>query len=739
MLRKYLPIILLLLFPLPAAAQLWSGIIDPARAIDWTSAGVNGGIPSASWTQSGSTIAAGASAATIQSALNACGTNHYVQLGSGTFTLNNGLSIPSNCVLRGNGANNTLLTMSGSASYYWGQYAIGFIGNYDNASDNGAAPGFGGCAGTCRKITLSGTNGSAGVFTKGATILNLASTPTGLSAGMMLMLVQNDTSSVAAGYQTCSATGIHCSREGSGYTHGTGQRENFLVVSVAGTSVTVTPPLYYDNIATARSPIVYYQACCEVRNAGVENLRVNLQTNHVVASEPISFFQAEDCWASGVAVQPYSAGVGTSAGDRTGFTLRLTRGITVQNSWVDTAFGGGNSSTTSYGMESVSSTGFLYLNNIYNKVESPILISTGSAGYVLAYNYIPPCPGSPCSSGETGILAHEVGNAYSLWEGNEVSKYRFDVIHGTADFTTIFRGWTNGNGEASINDAALDRYTNILANVLGASSPVAYQVSEATNGACGTCDRFNTNVYRIGYPDDSNSLTGLSPGNVAADAQVATTMFRYGNYDTSTVTVRFQASEVPSGISPYANAVPGSTTFPPSFYYSAKPNWFPSAKAWPLMGPDVTGGNISGYAGHAYTTVAHDCYTSISGAVASFNADTCYPISGASQVATPTFSLPSSPPSYNGPQTVTFSSTTGGATFCSTIDGSTPTADGAGTCTHGTTGASIVVSATATVKVIGTESGFTDSAVATASYTIIPIATRLNGNVGLSGNAFVKP
>src|ERR1700680_2005168 len=89
-------LILLLMIPTAAHAQAWSGILDPARAIDWTQAGVPGGIPSGSWTQTGSTINAtgGDRTSAIQTALNACGTNHYVMLGSGTFSITS-LSIPS--------------------------------------------------------------------------------------------------------------------------------------------------------------------------------------------------------------------------------------------------------------------------------------------------------------------------------------------------------------------------------------------------------------------------------------------------------------------------------------------------------------------------------------------------------------------------------------------------------------------------------------------------------------------
>jgi len=78
--------------------------------------------------------------------------------------------------------------------------------------------------------------------------------------------------------------------------------------------------------------------------------------------------------------------------------------------------------------------------------------------------------------------------------------------------------------------------------------------------------------------------------------------------------------------------------------------------------------------------------------------------------ATPTFSVPSG--TYTSVQTVAISDTTAGATIFFTTDGSTPTA--ASTQYTGT----ISVKATETIKAIATATGFANSAVATANYTI---------------------
>ena len=129
----------LLFCSLPCIGQAWSGILNPvgsgtctgtyteiACGIVWSGAGIPGGVPSASWTQSGSTITATGSDQTsaIQTALNSCGgtsgSGKYVNLASGTFTidgtLNLGVGFSGNyCELRGSGANQTILNVGGTS------------------------------------------------------------------------------------------------------------------------------------------------------------------------------------------------------------------------------------------------------------------------------------------------------------------------------------------------------------------------------------------------------------------------------------------------------------------------------------------------------------------------------------------------------------------------------------------------------------------------------------------------
>src|SRR4029079_6331279 len=84
-------------------------------------------------------------------------------------------------------------------------------------------------------------------------------------------------------------------------------------------------------------------------------------------------------------------------------------------------------------------------------------------------------------------------------------------------------------------------------------------------------------------------------------------------------------------------------------------------------------------------------------------------------VATPTFSPAAGV--VAGGTTVTISTTTAGAAVHYTTDGSDPPASSP------TYTAPIAITAAVTLKAIGTASGFMDSPVASAAYTLVPAAT----------------
>jgi hypothetical protein len=105
---------------------------------------------------------------------------------------------------------------------------------------------------------------------------------------------------------------------------------------------------------------------------------------------------------------------------------------------------------------------------------------------------------------------------------------------------------------------------------------------------------------------------------------------RWGNYDTVTAAPRWcgnssdpgwattcgGVSEVPTGLGSYANAVPGNTNLPQSFYLGTQPPAFWSLAGplvtppWPAVGPDVSGGNVPNVGGFANHNPAALCFAS---------------------------------------------------------------------------------------------------------------------------------
>ena len=285
-----------------------------------------------------------------------------------------------------------------------------------------------------------------------------------------------------------------------------------------------------------------------------------------------------------------------------------------------------NAASQSYGVESFISSDNLVVNNIFEQVTAPIMMGP-AMGSVFAYNFSINDTYTVAAWLQQAVaIGHDAGAMYNLFEGNNGSGYWGDVFHGTSGLNTVFRnravGWETGKTAVTVpvQLESYNRFDNIIGNVLGQFGyHTTYQTSLGVVASA--------SIYDLGAGNTEGLVTVLS------DSLVASTLMRWGNYDVVNAAVRFVNSEVPSGISSYANPVPASQTLPPSFYLSAKPSWWPSGKVWPPIGPDVTGGNIPNLAGHAYTIPAQDCYANVmggpsdgSGTILTFNANTCYAI-----------------------------------------------------------------------------------------------------------------
>ena len=108
----FLSLAVLMVIPSCVRAQAWSGVLNRARAIDWSVAGA-GPIPNR--TAVCTTIAPySGSAATINSAIASCLSGQVVQLQPGTFALSSGIVFrnKNNVTLRGAGPDQTFVVFT---------------------------------------------------------------------------------------------------------------------------------------------------------------------------------------------------------------------------------------------------------------------------------------------------------------------------------------------------------------------------------------------------------------------------------------------------------------------------------------------------------------------------------------------------------------------------------------------------------------------------------------------------
>lgn len=630
----------------PAAAHAqaaWTGILSSGRAVDWSAGnvGVAGGIPSGSWTQCGSTIAAGASAATITAAILACPANHFVLLGPGTFTFSSGSGIDFSNHGSGNGASHVVLRGSGPNSTF-----LVFTGGNQ------------GCIIFTTAVCMSGSsfqdgssatsyNWTAG-YAQGTTVISLSST-TGLSVGSLLALDQlNDTSDSGDILIAASCSGSDCGNSSNetpvfsqqGLAPGRNcsinatcrsQHQWVRVTGINGTQVTITPGLYMPNWRSSQSPQAWSPGVIgqDVSTLdGIENLSIDTSADGGNTWSNVEIGNCYQCWAKNVR--------SIKSPRRNHFWLYNGVRVEVRDSYMY----GSQGTSQAYGVETYFSGDNLVINNIIQHTTGA-LEPADDAGSVFAYNFnIFDYLASPATWMIPDIDTHDAGNQMELFEGNVSNGFGADAIHGTQEFLTTFRnyflGWQNGKTQQTIAifGDAYNRYFNHIGNVLGQSSYHTQYQDLAPSGA-----NPDTSVYVLGW-----SNTGSNCCNVANDSLVASTMMRWGNWDAVTNATRWcgnssdpawstacaSTSEVPTGAAKYPNAVPSSTVLPNSFFLSAMPSWWGNGP-WPPIGPDISGGNISGTGGHANMIPAMACYLSSmsgpvdgSGSVLSFDANNCY-------------------------------------------------------------------------------------------------------------------
>ncbi|MGB6387210.1 MAG: glycosyl hydrolase family 28-related protein [Terriglobales bacterium] len=616
--KKSSPLFLLIIIVIagvsvPCHAQLWSGILDPTRAIDWSQVGV-GGIPPR--TTACSTVNPNGSndmTAAINSALSACASGQAVLLASGTFRINGNINVPANVTLRGAGANLTILDAHGSGN--------GVI-NLGSGSPN--YPGV--------SVTGGATAGSTSITVSSAS---------GISVGTYLMITElNDSSyvSIQGGEGNCT----WC--DGYGGTRARGQIVE--VSSVSGTTIGFTPALYS---AYSQTPLV--ASMTATKYAGVENLQVYANNTGYVASFMLN--GCAYCWVKGV-----------ESNYTDGDFVEVHYGYRdeIRDSYFSNAYGHTPGTTDSDVFIVNETSATLVENNIVERGHISIMLNWGAAGNVISYNYTEGefDSGSP-NFVTGGISNHGAHPQFNLLEGNVINRLEPDEIWGSSSTSTAFRNWARGTtmacnpmtgrgtvncsgsngwwtfqGSRAISIDHLSTSYNLVGNVAGSAAQnalIAYGTQQTTHvavlqfAANRSYDSVNYNIaFGYGEASDSGSGTGCdgSTNPPCHSINAYNTVFMHGNYTYA------------DGAINWASGV--THTLPPSFYLSSTPPWWPSSLAFPAIGPDVTGGPGGG--GHAGLIPAQNCYQNVmggseggAGSPLTFNASNCY---SASQLLPPT-------------------------------------------------------------------------------------------------------
>ncbi len=513
-------------------------------------------------------------------------------------------------------------------------------------------------------------------YAQGSTNITLTSCGGAPPLNQTIILDQANDTSDTGGVYMCDGSTSNCTVEGAynaagrqigGVAHSQLQVTYITGVTSLGSgsySVTISPGVYFTNIRSGQSPGAWWPGF--IRNAGLENL--TLDTSALSGASGLVFFSAYDSWAKGVTFLNCA---------RSCVLFYQTANSVVRDSYF---YGAQSHAQTSYNIESDLSSGLLIENNIMQQPTTSVLFAYSTAGSVVDYNFSVDnlFADNTWTWGVNG--SHATANNLNLFEGNDI--YRIDVDNGagpgtqSTNFRNLYSGYEVGmpNSSTPITLAALTRDWNVVGNVLGTPGyHTNYQgIATATN-SYSNAGLIYQSIYDLGSGGTGGACSLAPPQSTLCDPLTVTSLMRWGNYDVVNGATRWNSTEASPVANTYVNANfttsyfnSLSQTLPASLVYSSAPSWWPSGKAWPPVGPDVSTGNVglcsggtyagwqaisssqctggtlsSAWASHAVSIPAMDCYLNTmggppngSGSALSFNASACYSGSSASTGST---------------------------------------------------------------------------------------------------------
>jgi hypothetical protein len=381
------------------------------------------------------------------------------------------------------------------------------------------------------------------------------------------------------------------------------------------TTLTITPGLVHQNWASSQTPQLWTWA--KDSYVGISNLAISgASFSYGSLTWGIEITGYAYPWVRGVSLDSFAnQSLGTYLGN---FAAQI------ESNYVYNSGQGPSNDSSGYNLVG----GFnKIVNNICQKGLICFIGNGPSAGSVYGYNF--------AVLGNTGngyvqehFRHHSGGFDYNLYEGNIANGFLFDQAHGTALVNTFyrnfFRGWEPcGNGQCGTGTTQKDsqitpfdgpisnhRYENAVANVLGTQTihTQAYQILNSSSWNFSNFSTFTGVIYNIGAGNINQPPQYGGP--IPADNVVSQTFYRWGNCDAFNGFTNCQwntgevptsppggvlAQTVPTGSSP-GNCT-SAASCPASFIYTSRPSWWPSSTPFPLIGPDVTSGNVGACGG----------------------------------------------------------------------------------------------------------------------------------------------
>lgn len=655
-------LVLLTAFSLGASAQNPSTFVDPSRVVDWSTAGLT--IPNYTAncpvqpTLSTGSGAASANATAIQNALASCDSTHnLVNIPAGTFYVagfhygSQGLQ-----ALRGAGANSTDLILTAEDNCAGMNHGVCMVApNWTYSGDSSVLPP----SGTRQCLWTAG-------YAQGTTSITLSSCGGTPPLNQTLVLDQANDSSDTGGVYVCNSSISNCTYDPSsnangriisGVQYSTQQVVKATAVTSLGGgsySVTISPGVYPTNIRSGQTPGAWWPGL--VQNEGIENLTLD---GTALTHGTLSMFSCYQCWAKGVTFLD---------GARNSVLLYQSSHDVIRDSYF---FGAQSSHTQSYNIEIDTSSDNLIENNIFQQVTTPMLFNGGSMGNVAGYNYTIKTIYTDGTWAWHFFASHDAADDFNLFEGNVGVGIQADNSSGPANQVTAFRnmftGWEAGTINVTVPFivAANSRNFNFIGNVLGQPGYHTNYQAYATSTTTFTGSE-NGSIYNLGA-GGTGDVCALNPGmSTLCDPLTYSTSMRWGNWDVVTNGTKWSSTEAAPAANTYVNANFTSTyfntlahTLPNSLYYSSTPSWWPGAKAWPPIGPDVSSGNVgictgtyagsqatssgqctggtlsTAWASHATSIPAQDCFLNVmhgppdgTGGALGFDASKCYSSSG---------------------------------------------------------------------------------------------------------------